>query len=101
MTYQNFTGGPMPQQIFIVIPAYNEGEVLSRTVDELLPYGFQIVVVDDGSKTSAFSYLANRTVHYLRHITNLGQGAALQTGTEYALSQGAEIIVHFDADGPA
>jgi len=38
-------------------------------------------------------------VYYLRHLTNLGQGAALQTGTEFALQQGAQFIVHFDADG--
>ena len=87
------------QEVFIVIPAYNEGSVLSQTIDGLLPYGFQVVVVDDGSSISAATYLQNRAVHYLRHITNLGQGAALQTGTEYALLQGAKVIVHFDADG--
>src|SRR5690606_171173 len=35
----------------------------------------------------------------VRHPVNLGQGAALQTGIEYALSLGAEYIVNFDADG--
>ena len=85
--------------IFIVIPAYNEGAVLSQTVDELLPLGYQVVVVDDGSAVSALHYLQDRPVHYLRHLTNLGQGAALRTGTDYALSQQAHVVVHFDADG--
>ena len=35
----------------------------------------------------------------MRHIVNRGQGAALQTGMEYALEEGADVIVHFDADG--
>jgi glycosyltransferase involved in cell wall biosynthesis len=35
----------------------------------------------------------------LRHRINRGQGAALQTGDEYALQSGANIVVHFDADG--
>jgi polyprenyl-phospho-N-acetylgalactosaminyl synthase len=43
--------------------------------------------------------LKDLPVACLRHEINLGQGAALQTGTEYALEQGADFIVHFDADG--
>ena len=86
------------EQVFVVIPAYNEGPVLGRTVDELIPYGFTIVVVDDGS-IPAIQLPGDIPVHYLRHAANLGQGAALQTGMEYALLHGAEIIVHFDADG--
>ena len=83
----------------MVIPAYNEGTVLGQTVDELARYRFNIVVVDDGSSLPASQFLENRPVHYLRHLTNLGQGAALQTGMDYALQKSASIIVHFDADG--
>ena len=35
----------------------------------------------------------------LRHFINRGQGAALQTGIEFALRRGARFIVTFDADG--
>ena len=85
--------------VFVIIPAYNEGPILSQTVDELLPYGFTLVVVDDGSTVPASQYLEGRQAHYLRHLTNLGQGAALQTGMDYAVRRRAGIIVHFDADG--
>jgi glycosyltransferase involved in cell wall biosynthesis len=85
--------------IFVVVPAYNEGQVLARTVAELVDYPYQIVIVDDGSETPASSWLWGTRVHCLRHVTNLGQGAALRTGTEYALAAGADVIVHFDADG--
>ena len=37
--------------------------------------------------------------HVVRHPLNLGQGAALQTGIDYAVKQGADFIVTFDADG--
>jgi polyprenyl-phospho-N-acetylgalactosaminyl synthase len=87
------------RNIFVVVPAYNENTVLASTVDELLAEDFSVVVVDDGSSTPARDILGSRPVHYLRHLINLGQGAALQTGMEYALQQGAEAIVHFDADG--
>lgn len=85
--------------IFVVIPSWNEGETLGHTVSELVPYGYTIVVVDDGSKIPADQFVGSYPVRYLRHACNLGQGAALQTGTEYALREGARIVVHFDADG--
>lgn len=87
------------QRIFIVVPAFNEAEVLGGTLSSLLPFGYSIVVVDDGSDDGTGHIARRFPVHYLRHPINLGQGAALQTGMRYALEQGAEVIVHFDADG--
>lgn len=92
-------GMPTRSSVFVVIPVYNEGKVLADTVAELLKFGYSVVVVDDGSRVPATQYLDGFPVYYLRHLTNLGQGAALQTGTEFAVHQGAELIVHFDADG--
>jgi glycosyltransferase involved in cell wall biosynthesis len=93
----------MPEQlskrIFIVIPAYNEGPILKATLQLLLQQKYAVVVVDDGSTDDTWALLADLPVYTLRHSINLGQGAALQTGTTFALQQGAEIIVHFDADG--
>ena len=88
-----------PRSIWVVIPAYNEGEAIRPVVDGLLARGHQVVVVDDGSQESLLERLQGTTVHLLRHVINLGQGAALQTGIRYALARGAEIIVTFDADG--
>ncbi len=86
-------------KVFIVMPAYNEGRVVRKTLRPLVEAGFSVVVVDDGSKDNTWRQLANLGVHRLRHPFNLGQGAALQTGVSYALQQGAHYIVHFDADG--
>ena len=90
---------PGTNKVFVVIPAYNEGPVLVQTVSELLRYDYSVVVVDDGSTVPAIQFLTEKSVYYLRHLTNLGQGAALQTGTEFALQCGARVVVHFDADG--
>jgi glycosyltransferase involved in cell wall biosynthesis len=86
-------------EIFIVMPAYNEGRVVRKTLRPLIEAGFSVVVVDDGSKDNTWRQLAGLGVCRLRHPFNLGQGAALQTGISYALQQGAQYIVHFDADG--
>jgi polyprenyl-phospho-N-acetylgalactosaminyl synthase len=88
-----------PAQVFVIIPAYNEQEVLQQTVVALLSFGYTVVVVDDGSVVPQQQQLATLPVKVLRHSINLGQGAALQTGMDYALQQGAVYMVHFDADG--
>ena len=85
---------------FIIIPAYNEKASISHVLADLSALGCPIVVVDDGSlediKTEVKKF---GQVIYLRHKVNLGQGAALQTGIDFALKQGAAYIVSFDADG--
>lgn len=85
--------------VFIVIAAYNEGRSIADVVLDLLREFQSIVVVDDGSAddTAARAQAAGATV--LIHPINLGQGAALQTGICYAVNQGAEYVVTFDADG--
>ncbi len=86
--------------IFVIVPAYNEEERIGQVVDDLLGKKFaNVVVVDDGSTDSTAVIAARAGANVLSHEINRGQGAALQTGNEYALEQGAEAVVHFDADG--
>lgn len=86
-------------KIAAVIPAYNEEKTIKKVVEEVKLKVDEVIVVDDGSKdrTSCLARQAGAIV--LRHLINRDQGAALQTGNEYALKAGADIIVHFDADG--
>lgn len=85
--------------VFVIIPARNEAVNIESTLKSLIAAGWrQLVVVDDGSTDRTAAIAASLAI-VLRHPLNRGQGAALATGTHYALSHGAEIIVHFDADG--
>ncbi len=83
----------------IVIPCFNEASKIAETVAPLTAQGYQVVVVDDGSSDGTDAVLRTLPVIHLRHAINLGQGAALETGMEYARRAGANIVVHFDADG--
>ena len=85
--------------VWIVIPAYNEEKNISGVISQLKEVTANIVVVDDCSSDNTAEIVKNLGVNLVSHLINRGQGAALQTGTEFALRQGAEIIVHFDADG--
>jgi polyprenyl-phospho-N-acetylgalactosaminyl synthase len=87
------------ENVWNVIPAYNEAKNISGVISKLKEVTSNIVIVDDCSSDNTAEIVKGLNVILLRHIINRGQGAALQTGNEFALSQGAEIIVHFDADG--
>jgi len=85
---------------WIVIPAFNEEKKIAEVIDSLRKEGYtRIIVVDDGSEDLTYSKAKSPGVTTLKHAINRGQGAALKTGIEYALEQGAEIIVTFDSDG--
>jgi glycosyltransferase involved in cell wall biosynthesis len=86
-------------KVFCIIPALNEEKYISEVVSKVRPLVDGLVVVDDGStdKTAELAQAAGATV--LTHMLNSGQGASLETGNQYALKNGADIIFHFDADG--
>jgi glycosyltransferase involved in cell wall biosynthesis len=86
------------KRVMVIVPAYNEGPVIVATVRGLLNAGHEVIVVDDGSRDETGD-VRELPVVYIRHAVNLGQGAALQTGMTYALRAGADLAVHFDADG--
>lgn len=84
---------------WVVIPAYNEASVIASTIQEVLK-GFQhVVVVDDCSSDDTARIAVAAGASVCRHPVNLGQGAALQTGIDYAIANGADNVVTFDADG--
>ncbi|MFD5225009.1 glycosyltransferase family 2 protein [Microbacterium sp. NPDC058342] len=92
--------GAADPRTWVVIPLYNEESVIGDVIAGLLPHFPHIVCVDDGSRDSSAAVAEAAGAILLRHPINLGQGAALQTGITYALSQPeCDLIVTFDADG--
>jgi glycosyltransferase involved in cell wall biosynthesis len=86
-------------KLWVICAAYNEATTIGRVVEELGRAGHQVAVVDDGSGDGTRHVAAAAGAHVVVHPINLGQGAALQTGIDFALSHGADILVTFDADG--
>jgi glycosyltransferase involved in cell wall biosynthesis len=86
-------------RLWLVVPAYNEAGVIAGTLGELASFLPNVVVVDDGSRDDTSARAAEAGAVVLRHAVNLGQGAALQTGIEFALRNGATHVCTFDADG--
>jgi polyprenyl-phospho-N-acetylgalactosaminyl synthase len=85
--------------IVVVVPAYNEAPIIASVIANLIKLNYDVVIVDDGSTDRTGKVAALAGARVLTHPVNLGQGAALQTGIEFALRVGADYIVTFDADG--
>lgn len=86
------------KNLWAVIPARNESENIGDIVKKSKKYISNVVVVDDGSTDSTFDISKNSGAVVLHHVINLGKGAALKTGCDYAVENGAEYIVVLDAD---
>jgi glycosyltransferase involved in cell wall biosynthesis len=87
------------ESIWVVCPAFNEARTLSGVLSGLRAQGYQVVVVDDGSRDSTRQIAESVATAVVSHPVNLGQGAALATGIAFALSRGADYLVTFDSDG--
>jgi len=88
------------EDTWVVIPVYNEEKVIGDVVAGVRTAFAQVVCVDDGSTDRSAQVAAKAGARVVRHPVNLGQGAALQTGFEYALADPTmEFVITFDADG--
>jgi len=86
--------------VWIIVPAFNEAAVIGEVLADVRSVFDHVVCVDDGSTDGTGEIAVRAGAHLVRHPINLGQGAAIQTGVEYARKQpGARIFATFDADG--
>lgn len=87
-------------KIFIVIPTYNEEKMIKQVIQSIKKEGFtNIIIVDDASIDNTSKIAKEENILLYKHIINRGLGGALNTGITAALTNKADIIVTFDADG--
>ena len=90
----------MNRDTAIIIPVYNEGKVIRGVISDLLKHFAHIICVNDGSKDNSADEIMAAGAMLVNHPINMGQGAALQTGIEFARELPAvKYYVTFDADG--
>jgi glycosyltransferase involved in cell wall biosynthesis len=87
-----------PSAVSIVIPAYNEADVIAEVVGALAAGGpwHQIIVVDDGSRDGTAARAAEAGATVVSHPYNKGNGAAVKSGIRAATG---EFVLIVDGDG--
>ena len=89
-------------KIYIVIPVYNEESKVIGVLKEISKTKYPIVVIDDGSTDGSQKKIREaklKNVTLLGHKINLGKGAVLKTGSDYAFNKGADAVIYMDSDG--
>jgi glycosyltransferase involved in cell wall biosynthesis len=90
----------MNTSFLVVMPAFNEDKVIGRTLDVLLEEVAytQILVVNDGSTDRTSQIVLDKRINLLELPFNLGVGAAMRSGFQYAKENGFQKVIQFDAD---
>lgn len=83
----------------VVVPALNEELSIGLVVKEICEAGWDCLVIDDGSMDRTREIAIKNGATVIGHTTNLGVGAALQTGFKWASKHGYQKVVQCDADG--
>lgn len=85
--------------IYIVITAYNESKYLGNFLTKLKQKTSQFIIVDDGSVDQTVATAKKFTPHFLVHPVNLGKGAAMKTGADFAFNYlDASAVIFMDGD---
>lgn len=88
------------KDVAFVVPVYNEAAVIGDVIASIRRVTPHVVCVNDGSRDASAAEIVKAGAYLVDHPINMGQGAALQTGIEFARSlPGVDRFVTFDADG--
>lgn len=108
----------MIETIFLLIPLFNEEKYINKLIESLIPELKrnptikEVLFIDDGSTDGTNDIInknkriieyenirENKSIfHILEHKTNMGKGAAMKTGLEYAKKQKAGGVIFMDGD---
>ncbi len=88
-----------PDNTLIIVPAWNEEATVGKVVTELRETGYEVLVVNDGSRDGTSDAARAAGARVLDLPFNLGVGGALRAGFKIALREGFNAIIQIDADG--
>lgn len=84
----------MEFKLLIIIPVYNLGKQIRQTLPLLEDLNYEILMIDDGSTDATYDIIKELTwIKYIKHEQNLGIGASIITGCEYARDLGYDIVI--------
>lgn len=94
----------MNYKLCIIVPVYNHHTFIQKTVEALLPFKYDIFLIDDGSTAECHAALQsivseNPNINLITLPQNKGKGAAVMDGFKAAFDLGYTHALQIDADG--
>ncbi|HDL04070.1 MAG TPA: glycosyltransferase family 2 protein [candidate division Zixibacteria bacterium] len=88
------------KKILILVPAYNAGKYLAELTSRISKAApnCDLLIINDGSIDNSADILETLDVEYLTNDPNMGKGATLQRGFDYAVEHGYDYVLTIDAD---
>jgi glycosyltransferase involved in cell wall biosynthesis len=86
-------------RICVIIPAYNESQAIGELIERVRREGLEVIVVDDGSTDGTVKIAQAGGARVLVSGRNMGKGASLIKGYNFALAQGFDAVISMDGDG--
>lgn len=83
----------------VIIPTYNEEKAIGDLINSIRSQNLDVIVIDDGSQDNTHKIARDSGAVVLRNSDNLGKGASLIKGFNYALSKNFDAIITMDGDG--
>jgi len=86
-------------RICVIIPTYNEAKAIAELIKQIKDLNLEVIIIDDGSSDTTVKIAQNCGAKVLRNETNIGKGAALIKGYNFAVAQGFDAVISMDGDG--
>jgi glycosyltransferase involved in cell wall biosynthesis len=91
--------GVMTMRTCVIIPTYNESKTIAGLIQQARLSGLEVIVIDDGSRDNTADIAQASKALVLRNVKNLGKGASLVKGYDFALARGFDAVISMDGDG--
>jgi glycosyltransferase involved in cell wall biosynthesis len=85
--------------ICVIIPTYNESRAIADLINQITELGLEVIIIDDGSVDDTVKIATGCGARVLVNLKNMGKGASLIKGYNFALERGFDAVVSMDGDG--
>ena len=86
-------------RICVIIPTYNESRAIADLINQITKLGLEVIIVDDGSVDDTVKIATACGAKVLANLKNMGKGASLIKGYNFALQCGFDAVISMDGDG--
>ena len=83
----------------VIIPTYNESRAIADLINQIAKLGLEVIIIDDGSVDDTVKIATACGAKVLANLRNMGKGASLIKGYNFALQQGFDAVISMDGDG--